>query len=170
MYAIQKFPPTSRKSSDRNWTHGWQAIGEEMFSNYRRGDPADMNWEIFARNIQRWQACDEKVKCLCHTGKTSKDSWQVNVNNASSVVIKYNYYAAQLDAGELAGWMSINCISILFIVCSMFLNACMNIARYILNYQWHTSLRQRQWKNCRSMWTRIIMNWLIVHASPTLQQ
>lgn len=76
--------------------------GEEMIFQLPAWRPGRYELGNFARNIQRWQACDEKGMPLPYR-KTSKDSWQVNVNNASSVVIKYNYYAAQLDAG--ACWL-----------------------------------------------------------------
>lgn len=56
----------------------------------------------FAKNIQRWNAFDEKGSPLPYR-KKGKDTWQVDVNEAKSVVIRYNYYAAQLDAG--ACWL-----------------------------------------------------------------
>ena len=56
----------------------------------------------FAKNIQRWNAFDEKGSPLPYR-KKGKDTWQVDVNEAKSVVIRYNYHAAQLDAG--ACWL-----------------------------------------------------------------
>lgn len=56
----------------------------------------------FAKNIQKWAAFDEKgnpLKCK----KITKDCWEVETKRSKSIHIKYNYYAAQLDAG--ACWL-----------------------------------------------------------------
>jgi predicted metalloprotease with PDZ domain len=53
----------------------------------------------FAKNIQKWAAYDEKGTPLIHQ-KLTKDSWRVQCKGAKSVVIKYNYYAAELNAGS----------------------------------------------------------------------
>lgn len=52
----------------------------------------------FAKNIQRWNAFDEKGNELNFT-KTTKDRWEVETKGIKTIVVKYNYYAAQLDAG-----------------------------------------------------------------------
>ena len=52
----------------------------------------------FAQNIQKWHAFDENGKVLNFRKKT-KDLWEVDTDNAKEVIIKYNYYANQLDAG-----------------------------------------------------------------------
>ncbi len=52
----------------------------------------------FARNIQRMEATDEKGQPL-PIHKVSKDSWVIETRDISSVSIRYNYYAAQPDAG-----------------------------------------------------------------------
>ncbi len=52
----------------------------------------------YAQNIQRWEAYSsigEKLKYK----KTTKDCWEITTQGASEVVIDYNYYANQLDAG-----------------------------------------------------------------------
>jgi predicted metalloprotease with PDZ domain len=53
----------------------------------------------FAKNIQKWAAYDEKGTPLIHQ-KLTKDSWRLQCKGAKSVVIKYNYYAAELNAGS----------------------------------------------------------------------
>lgn len=53
----------------------------------------------FAKNIQKWEAFDEKGKTL-KSEKTTKDCWIVNTNGVKTIVIKYNYYAAELNAGS----------------------------------------------------------------------
>ncbi len=56
----------------------------------------------FAKNIQRWNVFDAKGNALKFF-KTTKDNWKVETNGVKSIVVKYNYYAAQADAG--ACWL-----------------------------------------------------------------
>lgn len=53
----------------------------------------------FAKNIQKWAAYDEKGQPLIHQ-KLTKDSWKVQCKGAKSILVKYNYYAAELNAGS----------------------------------------------------------------------
>lgn len=53
----------------------------------------------FAKNIQKWQAYNEKGEFLS-SKKITKDSWEVNCVESSEVHIKYNYYSAELNAGS----------------------------------------------------------------------
>ncbi len=53
----------------------------------------------FAKNIQKWAAFDEKGNTLLFQKKT-KDSWQIESKNAKQIHIKYNYYAAEINAGS----------------------------------------------------------------------
>lgn len=53
----------------------------------------------FAKNIQKWQAFNEKGEILSFE-KTNKDTWVVATKNAKQLIIKYNYYAAELNAGS----------------------------------------------------------------------
>ena len=53
----------------------------------------------FSRNVQKWNAYNEKGEQLPHQ-KITKDKWQVDTLGAKSVTIAYNYYANQLDAGS----------------------------------------------------------------------
>jgi len=53
----------------------------------------------FAKNIQRWSASNENGDALAFR-KASKDQWIVETNDSSKVVIRYNYYAAELNAGS----------------------------------------------------------------------
>ncbi len=53
----------------------------------------------FAKNIQRWQAFNEKGETLSFE-KTGKATWEVKTKDAEAVTIKYKYYAALLDAGN----------------------------------------------------------------------
>jgi predicted metalloprotease with PDZ domain len=53
----------------------------------------------FAKNIQKWEAFDEKGNILNYK-KITKDKWEVETQNISKVVVRYNYFASQLDAGS----------------------------------------------------------------------
>lgn len=56
----------------------------------------------FAKNIRAFDVLDSRGMPLAFR-KTSKDTWEVNMNGSSEAVIRYSYYAAQLDAG--ACWL-----------------------------------------------------------------
>lgn len=53
----------------------------------------------FAKNIQKWAAFDENGNTLKFQ-KISKDCWKVNTKGVSELHVKYNYYAAELNAGS----------------------------------------------------------------------
>lgn len=53
----------------------------------------------FAKNVQKWAAYDEKGNKL-QAQKANKDKWIVKLNGAESIHIRYNYYAAELNAGS----------------------------------------------------------------------
>jgi predicted metalloprotease with PDZ domain len=53
----------------------------------------------FAKNIQRFECYNERNELLpCQ--KISKSKWAVHTANATQLTIKYNYYAAELNAGS----------------------------------------------------------------------
>lgn len=53
----------------------------------------------FAKNIQGFSVYDEKGKKLRHQ-KTSKSVWSVSVGTNKKIKVRYNYYAAELNAGS----------------------------------------------------------------------
>jgi len=53
----------------------------------------------FAKNIQRWAAFDADGKEL-PSKKLTKDLWEVTTNGAETVIVKYNYFANELNAGS----------------------------------------------------------------------
>jgi predicted metalloprotease with PDZ domain len=53
----------------------------------------------FAKNIQKWQAFSAEGSPLSFRKKT-KDLWEVDCEGTESVEIRYNYYAAELNAGS----------------------------------------------------------------------
>lgn len=71
----------------------------------------------FAKNIQHIHAFDANGSSL-KMHKISKDSWKVDCNDAETVVVKYNYYAAQPDAG--ACWLDSELIYINPVHCCIY--------------------------------------------------
>ena len=53
----------------------------------------------FAKNVQKWAAFDEKGNALPFQ-KITKDCWKVQTKGVTEMHIKYNYYAADLNAGS----------------------------------------------------------------------
>lgn len=53
----------------------------------------------FAKNVQKWAAFDPAGNPLKFQ-KVSKDCWKVMTKNVSEIHIKYNYYAAEINAGS----------------------------------------------------------------------
>ena len=53
----------------------------------------------FAKNIQQWNAFNEKGEVLPFQ-KLTKDLWEVGCEGAEKVVVKYNYFAFELNAGS----------------------------------------------------------------------
>ena len=53
----------------------------------------------FAKNIQKWAAFDEEGNAL-KSEKITKDSWKIQTTGISSIHIRYNYYAAEINAGS----------------------------------------------------------------------
>lgn len=56
----------------------------------------------FAKNIQQWDAFAEDGAPL-FAKKVTKDRWRIQMQGHSTLVVKYNYYAAELNAGST--WM-----------------------------------------------------------------
>jgi predicted metalloprotease with PDZ domain len=53
----------------------------------------------FAKNVQKWSAFDAKGNALSFQ-KITKDCWKVQTKGVSELHIKYNYYAAEINAGS----------------------------------------------------------------------
>lgn len=53
----------------------------------------------FAKNVQKWAAFDQQGNALAFQ-KISKDCWKVQTQNATELTVKYNYFAAELNAGS----------------------------------------------------------------------
>lgn len=72
----------------------------------------------FAKNIQQWKAFNEKEEPLIFY-KTDKSSWLVETNGAKQIIVRYNYYAAQLDAG--ACWLNQDQLYVNPVHCSLYI-------------------------------------------------
>lgn len=53
----------------------------------------------FAKNVQKWNAYNENGNQL-NAKKLSKDLWEVTTEGNTTIHIKYNYYAAEINAGS----------------------------------------------------------------------
>jgi predicted metalloprotease with PDZ domain len=53
----------------------------------------------FAKNIQRWKAFDQDGMLL-KSAKLTKDLWEVECSGVQKVIIEYNYFAFELNAGS----------------------------------------------------------------------
>ncbi len=53
----------------------------------------------FAQNTRKWKAFDENGNSLI-SYKTVKDCWIVETNECEEVIVRYDYYSFQLDAGN----------------------------------------------------------------------
>ena len=53
----------------------------------------------FAKNIQKWEAFDPNGKPLS-SKKITKDLWEVETKGNSTIHIKYNYFANEINAGS----------------------------------------------------------------------
>ena len=53
----------------------------------------------FAKNIQQWQVFDKNLHPVTYQ-KVTKDSWVINSQHCTEIIIKYRYYAAELNAGS----------------------------------------------------------------------
>lgn len=60
--------------------------------------PGRYTLQNFAKNIATFNVFDENNKALKFS-KTTKDNWKVETNGAKTVLVRYSYYANQMDAG-----------------------------------------------------------------------
>ena len=72
---------------------------EELIVQLPAWRPGRYELANFAKNIQKWQAFNEKGNPL-NFEKIAKDTWKVFTNKVKQVHIKYNYYANEINAGS----------------------------------------------------------------------
>ena len=53
----------------------------------------------FAKNVQKWDAFDDKGNVL-FSKKITKDLWEVKTKGTTTIHIKYNYFANEINAGS----------------------------------------------------------------------
>jgi predicted metalloprotease with PDZ domain len=85
-----------------------------QLSNWRPG-----RYELgnFAKNIRAWQAKDGEGNIL-EFHKINKALWRVKANGASTIIISYSYYAAELNAGST--WLDENQLYVNPVNCCLF--------------------------------------------------
>ncbi|MEO5572581.1 MAG: PDZ domain-containing protein [Bacteroidia bacterium] len=71
----------------------------------------------FAKNIQKWAVFDDHENVLKFK-KVTKDKWEVETPNIAKVIVRYNYYASQLDAGGC--WLDVEQLYINPIHCFLY--------------------------------------------------
>ncbi|MFN8166951.1 MAG: hypothetical protein U0X76_12525 [Bacteroidia bacterium] len=71
---------------------------EEVFFQLPAWRPGRYELGNFARNIRSWKAYNQSGQILAST-KVTKDRWKISSEGSSSIVIRYEYYCAQPDAG-----------------------------------------------------------------------
>jgi predicted metalloprotease with PDZ domain len=76
-----------------------QLNSDETFIQLPAWRPGRYELGNFAKNVQKWAAFDQSGNPLKFQ-KVSKDCWKVMTKNVSEVHIKYNYYAADINAGS----------------------------------------------------------------------
>ena len=115
---------------------------EEIFFQLPSWRPGRYELGNFAKNIQHWNAFDQSGNSLPFK-KINKDCWKVKSSGASTVHIRYNYFAAQLDAG--ACWLDEDQIYINPVHCCLYVPEKMHEPCFLefdlpKNYQFATSL------------------------------
>lgn len=60
--------------------------------------PGRYELQHYAKNIRDFNVADENGNTVSYR-KTGRDSWEINVHGLHQVVVTYDYYANQLDAG-----------------------------------------------------------------------
>ncbi len=77
----------------------------------------------YARNIQKFRAMDHKGNILSFL-KIKKDRWRISCSDASRIIVEYNYYARQMDAG--GSYLDEDLIYINFINCLLYIDKQIN--------------------------------------------
>ena len=71
----------------------------------------------FAKNIQRFTIENEQGEGIPFR-KITKDRWEVDTENQDTILVKYNYYAATLDAGS--SWLDEEQLYLNFVNCMLY--------------------------------------------------
>jgi predicted metalloprotease with PDZ domain len=96
----------------------------------------------FSKNIKSWKANDENRNELCFK-KLNHSSWEVETLQSKSILITYNYYAAELNAGSSFiddDFLYVNPVNCLVYVKEKMNEECMLNLKLPENYQVATAL------------------------------
>lgn len=74
-------------------------IADELLVQLPAWRPGRYELGNFAKNVQKWAAYDDNGNPLTFK-KITKDCWKIQTKGVSTVHVKYNYYAAELNAGS----------------------------------------------------------------------
>ncbi len=76
-----------------------KVTGNELIIQLPAWRPGRYELGNFAKNIQKWEAFDDKGNSL-KSEKIKKDAWKVETKGVKKLVVNYNYYANELNAGS----------------------------------------------------------------------
>ncbi|MBK8363727.1 MAG: M61 family metallopeptidase [Bacteroidetes bacterium] len=118
--------------------------GDEVVFQLPSWRPGRYEIANFAKNIRKWKAVNKKNEALAFR-KLNKDSWSVSTDGAKELIVKYEYYCAQLDAG--ACWVDDEQIYINPVHCFLFIHdriheECIVELSLPANYRIATSLQK----------------------------
>src|SRR5690606_20208937 len=85
--------------------------------------PGRYETQNYSRNIQRFSVHDENGNSL-EFNKSEKEKWSIKTSGINSIIVKYNYYAYQMDAGGC--WLDEEQIYLNFICCLIYVEGRQN--------------------------------------------
>lgn len=91
--------------------------GESLFLQMPAWRPGRYELQNFARNIQKFSVCDLEGNAVA-VKKISRELWEVNTRSLTSIIVRYNCYAYQMDAGGC--WVDDEQLYINFIYCLLY--------------------------------------------------
>lgn len=80
--------------------------------------PGRYEMQNYSRNIQKLEISDESGNKIPWK-KVSRDRWEAETVGLSKIIIKYNYYCYQMDAG--GSWLDENQLYLNFINCALYI-------------------------------------------------
>lgn len=79
--------------------------------------PGRYTLQNFAQNIQKFTVLDKEGEPLAFR-KVSKDRWEIDTEGQQEIVVRYNYFARQMDAGGC--WLDEHQLYLNWICCAMY--------------------------------------------------
>ena len=118
--------------------------GEELDLRLPAWRPGRYTIQNFAKNVTHLRAYREDgVELSCK--KVTKDQWRVETDSEKTIVIKYSYYAFQMDAGN--SWLDDEQLYLNFINCLVYAEGRLNDkceveVNFPKHYEFATGLKQ----------------------------